>query len=309
MTRILITGASGLLGVNIALEAARRHHKVFGVVNRHPLKTKAFTVVEANLLEAGTLQRVLEQTQPDWVIHCAALANIDACEEDEELAFRLNTELPGKLASYVARSGARLIHVSTDAVFDGLDGNYTEEDAPNPINVYARTKLEGERAVADANKQAIIARVNLFGWSLTGKRSLSEFFFYALSQKKHVKGFTDVYFCPLLANDLADLFFKMLARDDLSGLYHVVSSECVTKYQFGVAIAKKFGLNENLIQPTSVQESGLSARRSLNLTLRVDKLARDLGELPPDLSVGIQKYFQLYQQGYAQKLLEMKLES
>lgn len=301
--RILITGASGLLGVNLALEAAK-HHQVFGVVNRHPLQTTAFKIVQADLLEPGAPERVLEETQPDWVIHCAALAFVDQCETKPDLARRLNSELPGKLAQLVARGGARLVHISTDAVFDGQRGGYTEDDHPNPLSTYAKTKLAGEYAVLDANPDAAVARVNLHGWSMTGKRSLAEFFYYSLSQGKQVMGFTDVYFCPLLANHLSGLLMGIL-QAKLTGLYHVVSSDCLTKYDFGVRIAERFGLDASLITPTSVYDSGLTAVRSPNLTLKVDKLTQDLGVAPPDITAGIDELYRLYQQGYPQKLLEM----
>lgn len=208
--RILVTGASGLLGLNLALEVAR-DHTVFGVTNRNPIDTNSFKVRNIDLLVPGACERLLDETQPDWVVHCAALAIIDACEADPAQAKQLNTEVPAKLASIVARGGARFLHVSTDAVFDGKRGNYDEQDTPNPLSVYAKTKLAGERAVADTNPDAIIARVVLYGWSLNGKRSLAEFFFNNLSTGKPVKGFTDVFFCPLLVNDLAHIFLQMLA--------------------------------------------------------------------------------------------------
>jgi len=294
--RILITGASGLLGLNLALETTRRH-TVFGAVNHHALKTDAFKVIQTDLLVPGAVEHLLERTRPDWVIHCAALANLDACETDPLLAQQLNTELPRTLASYVARSGARLVHVSTDSVFDGLRGDYSEDDIPTPVGEYSRTKLVGELAVAEADPTAIIARVNLYGWSLTGNRSLAEFFFNNLSLHKQVMGFTDVFFCPLLANDLADLFVRMLERK-LSGLYHVVSSESLSKYDFGLRLAQRFNLDGSLINPTSVTQSGLKASRSPNLTLRSDKLAHALGEPLPRLSTGLDKFYTLYQQGY-----------
>jgi len=294
--RILITGASGLLGLNLALETTRRH-TVFGAVNHHALKTDAFKVIQTDLLVPGAVEHLLERTRPDWVIHCAALANLDDCETDPLLAQQLNTELPRTLASYVARSGARLVHVSTDSVFDGLRGDYSEDDIPTPIGEYSRTKLVGELAVAEADPTAIIARVNLYGWSLTGNRSLAEFFFNNLSLHKQVMGFTDVFFCPLLANDLADLFVRMLERK-LSGLYHVVSSESLSKYDFGLRLAQRFNLDGSLINPTSVTQSGLKASRSPNLTLRSDKLAHALGEPLPRLSTGLDKFYTLYQQGY-----------
>jgi dTDP-4-dehydrorhamnose reductase len=303
--RILITGASGLLGLNLALETTRRH-TVFGTVNLHALKTDAFTVIQTDLLAPGAVERLLESTQPDWVIHCAALANLDTCEADPLLAQQLNTDLPRTLASHVARSGARLVHISTDSVFDGLRGDYSEEDIPTPIGVYSRTKLNGELAVADVDPTAIIARVNLFGWSLTGSRSLAEFFFNNLSLGKQVMGFTDVFFCPLLANELADIFVRMLEKN-LRGLYHVVSSESLSKYDFGVHLAQRFNLDGSLINPTSVTQSGLKATRSPNLTLRSDKLARALGESLPRLSTGLDRLYTLYQQGYPHMLRSLEL--
>ena len=301
--RILITGASGLLGLNLALEAAMEH-TIIGQVHHHNLVSEAFTIVQKDLLAPGAMQRLLDDTQPEWVIHCAALANVDACEVDPLQARQLNTVIPEKLAHYVARGGARLLHVSTDAVFDGERGQYSENDSPNPLSVYARSKLEAERQVAQANPQAIIARVNLFGWSLSGKRSLSEFFFNNLQSGDAVMGFTDVFFCPMLANHLAEFFLKMLDAN-LSGLYHVVGSDCISKYQFGVNIARKFGLDERLIAPKSVDEAGLRAPRSPNLTLRIDKLIHDLGASPPSLSTGIERFYTLYQQGYPQRIKQM----
>jgi len=298
--RILITGASGLLGLNAALEAARQH-TVFGQVNRHPLNTDRFTVLKADLLEPGAVEKLLQVSSPDWVIHCAAQASLEACERDPALAWQLNTEVPRILAEQCRRGGARLLHVSTDAVFDGQRGGYTEDDAPNPLSTYARTKYEAELAVAAAYPQAIIARVNLFGWSLSGRRSLAEFFFNSLSAGRPVMGFSDVFFCPLLVNDLAAIFLKMLAAG-LDGLYHVFSPECLSKYEFGVAIARRFGFDPGLIAPASVADSSLKAPRSPRLTLRVDKLTRDLGESPPAVSTGIERFYTLYQQGYPQML-------
>jgi dTDP-4-dehydrorhamnose reductase len=309
--RILVTGASGLLGLNLALSAAGPAgggHLVFGTVKDHALRTDAFRTIQTDLLVPGAVERLLDQTQPDWVIHCAAQANVDACEADPEQAIKMNSELPARLAAYVARGGARtarLVHISTDAVFDGQRGGYSEEDIPNPLGVYARTKLEGEQRVAQANPQAIIARVNLFGWSLSGSRSLGEFFFYNLSAGKRVRGFTDVFFCPILANDIAPILLRMLEKG-LSGLYHVVSRECVSKYEFGVRLARRFGLDESLITPASVVEAGLKAARSPDLTLRTDKLSAALGQPTPDLSTGIEHFYTQYQQGYPQLLRRME---
>jgi dTDP-4-dehydrorhamnose reductase len=294
--RILVTGASGLLGINLALEASREH-SVVGLVKDNRLKTNVFSVIQGDLLVPGTAERLLDEIQPDWVIHCAALANLDACEADPARAQQLNSEVPRQLAQLVARGGARLLHVSTDAVFDGQRGGYTEEDRPNPIGVYSRTKLVGEQAVLEANAQAIVARVNLFGFSLGGKRSLSEFFLNNLQAGKTCLGFTDVYFCPLLANDLALIFLRMLELG-LRGLYHVVSSDCLSKYDFGLRIARRFDLDEKLIQPASVLQGGLKSARAPDLRLSTEKLARSLGNPTPSIADGLERFYDLYQIGY-----------
>jgi len=303
--RILITGASGLLGLNMALEASKVH-TVLGQVHSHSLNVNDFETVQANLLASGAVQHLLDQTRPDWVVHCAALADIDACERDPQQARQLNSEVPRNLAMHVARSGARLLYVSTDAVFDGKRGGYRETDAPNPLSTYPRTKLEGEQAVAAEDSQAIIARVNLFGWSLSGKRSLAEFFFNNLSAGRSCMGFTDIFFCPMLVNDLGLLFLHMLDAG-LSGLYHAVGSECISKYEFGLRLAQSFGCDAGLVVPTSVEESGLLAVRSPDLTLNVQKLAQDLGEPVPGLSTGLAKFYTQYQQGYPQSLSSMAI--
>ncbi len=300
MHRILITGASGLLGVNIAYEISNQY-LVTGVANRTTYQNDKFDLIAQDLLAPGAVERLIDKTEPNWVIHCAALANLEACEANPEQAKKLNTELPGKLAAIVARGGARLLHVSTDAVFDGERGDYTEADQPKPLSVYAQTKLAGEFAVAEANPDAIIARVNLFGWSISGKRSLAEFFYNNLHENKPMFGFTDVYFCPLLANHLADIFVKMLSSE-LSGVYHVVSSASTSKYNFGVEIARRFGFNPALITPKSVTQAGLTAARSPKLILRNEKLKNALKTPIPDLFDGLDRFLALYQEGYPQKL-------
>lgn len=306
--RILVTGASGLLGVNLALQAAKQHF-VVGTVNQQAINSSIFEVRQVNLLAPGALEVLLDDVQPDWVIHCAALANLDACEKDPDLANKMNAELPARLARYVGRSGARMVHVSTDAVFDGLRANdphctYREEDAPNPLSIYARSKLAGEEAVCEANPHAIIARVNLFGWSITGKRSLAEFFYYNLQAGKRVNGFTDVFFCPLLVNDLAELFIEMLQRG-FSGLYHVFSSECTSKYAFGAAIARRFGLDESMIDPISLSQAGLAAARSPNLSMCTEKLSSALQHPLPTWQAGLERLADLQKQGYPQMLRDM----
>lgn len=300
MARLLVTGASGLLGINLALEAAREH-KVIGV-DRGRLQSAPFQVIKTNFFNTNAFEPMLDSTQPDWVINCAALANLEECEKFPDQARILNTDLPRELATACARRNIKFIHLSTDAVFDGTQENaYTEDDVPNPQIIYSQTKLDGERAVQAVNPQAIIARVNFFGWSLGGKRSLGEFFVNNLSEGRNVNGFTDVVFCPMWVNHLAQILIAMLEKD-LHGLYHVVGAQAMNKYQFGVEVARKFGLRENLIVPQSVETSGLTAKRSHNLWLSIHKLSTDLGREIPAFSTGLDGFYTQFQQGYPQKI-------
>ncbi len=298
--KLLVTGASGLLGISLALEAMREH-EVIGV-DRGKLKSAPFPMLRADLLNPSAIDSMLDSAQPDWVVNCAAMANLDLCEQYPAEARILNTDVPGVLAQRCAQKGIRFVHISTDAVFDGVKTDfYTEKDQPNPLGVYSQTKLDGERVVEAENPQAAIARVNFFGWSLSGRHSLGEFFFNNLSEGKPVNGFTDVVFCPIFVRYTARLLLDILEKE-LCGLYHVVGAEAMTKYQFGVEIARRFGLLERLISPRSVKESDLTARRSHNLRLSIHKLSTDLGRDIPSFSTGLDEFYTQFQQGYPQKI-------
>lgn len=300
MTRLLITGSSGLLGLNLCLEAMTSH-EVIGV-DRSRLKSSPFQTLNADLLDEGAVDSVLDEARPDWLVHCAALADLEACEENPELVRRLNADLPSALAKACKTRGIHLVQVSTDAVFDGdKSGVYTEEDAPNPISVYSKSKLDGERAVLESNADAIVARVNFYGWSLGGRRSLAEFFYNNLTNNKSMSGYTDVIFCPMHVAHLSQTLLAMLAKG-LRGLYHVVGPQPMSKYQFGVEIARKFGLNDSEISPKSIATSSLIARRANNLYLSTNKLSTDLGVVLPSFSTGLDLFYTQFQQGYPQKL-------
>ncbi len=298
--KLLVTGSSGLLGINLAQEALITH-EVTGV-DRGKLVHAPFRIIKTDLLNPGAADDILDLAKPDWLINCAALADLEACEADPKLACRLNTDLPGELAKACKKHGVSFVHISTDAVFDGTkDGFYTEEDLPNPLGTYAKTKLDGEYSVLDANPNAIVARINVYGWSLSGRRSLAEFFYNNLTQNKSISGFTDVIFCPMLVNHTARILMKMLEKG-LNGLYHLVGMQPMSKYQFGIEIARRFKFSENDILPKSVLSSELTAYRSHNLWLSIHKLSTDLNEPLPEFSTGLDEFYTQYQQGYPQKI-------
>lgn len=268
--RILVTGASGLLGLNLCLEKAKEYD-IYGIVHQNQLTNAPFTLMRQDLTNVTTLSKIFDQTKPELVINCAAMANVDQCEKHPILAAKINTEVPGYLAKNCAERAIPFIHISTDAVFDGEKGNYKETDIPNPLSIYAKTKLEGEKRVLDVNQMAIIARVNFFGFSITGRRSLAEFFLRNLISGNKIYGFIDILFSTMYVNDLVETLFNMV-RKKLTGIYHVVSPDHLSKYDFGVLICKKFDLDGSFILPESYLKGDLIAKRSPNIFLDVSKL-------------------------------------
>ena len=303
MTRFLVTGASGLLGLNFALYTCQQH-EVIGVANQHALLQAPFAVHQLELSQPDAARQLIQSVRPQVILHCAAMANVDACESQPQLAQRVNAELPGELAALAAEFNCKMVHISTDAVFNGEKGNYSEEDAPAPLSVYARTKLAGEEAVLAANPRAIVARVNFYGWSITGRRSLAEFFHSHLSAGETMKGFIDVHFCPLEVHDLSDLLLEMAAKD-LQGIYHVVSSESLSKFEFGQQLARQFGLDASLIQPVSWRDARLQAARSPELTLSTEKLRNSLQHSLPDQAHGMVRFAQSLSDGLPDVIRKM----
>lgn len=303
MARLLITGVSGLLGINLALVAVEKGCDVVGWTNKRSLKGVPFKQQNVSLEELSSLPGALQSAKADAVIHCAAIANLDAAQQQSELARLVNAQAPGVLASEARKLGIPFVHISTDSVFDGSKGGYREDDPPNPQNAYAQSKLAGEQTVRLAYPGALVARVVFYGWSISGTRSLAEFFFNNLSQGKAINGFTDSIFSPLYARDLAALLLEALSKN-LSGTYHFFSRESLSKYEFGVALAWRFGLDESLITPVQTSQGNLLTTRSLNLSANTDKLKNALAHDLPGIKEGMDGLFEDYQKGLRKRLAD-----
>jgi dTDP-4-dehydrorhamnose reductase len=302
MARVLVTGASGLLGANLALTASG--HEVIAASHAHPVGAGEIRGLQADLSVPGVAREVVDEIRPDWVVHCAAATDVDACEADPQTAQRLNVEMARRVAEAARAAGARLVHVSTDAVFDGLRGAYVEEDPARPVNVYARSKRAGEVAVAEACPEALIVRTNIYGWNAQPKDSLAEWFIRRLEARQECHGFADVFVSPILATDLAAMLLRML-QAGLSGLYHVAGAECVSKHAFGIHVAGAFGLDAGLIRPASVDEAGLRAPRPKKLCLRCDRASRALGMRMPGLEEGLTRFRMQRSDGHRDRLHAM----
>lgn len=300
MSRLLITGASGLLGANLSIIACRCY-EVTAVCHTHVITTEDFRVEQADLADEEMALHVVNRTRPDWVIHCAAATDVDKCEESPKFAEHLNIHLTGNLAKAARQAGAGFVCISTDSVFDGMRGDYAETDVPNPVNTYAETKLDAERIVVDTVARSIIIRTNFYGWNAFDRQSLAEWMLSHLEVGRPFSGFADVYFTPILANDLAELILVMIERE-LMGFYNVAGSQKCSKYEFARAIAQLFKMDSTIIEPVSIKNVRLKAARPLDTSLQVLKVRKALGREMPDVVSGLQRFKALRDGGFLMRL-------
>jgi dTDP-4-dehydrorhamnose reductase len=298
---ILVTGASGLLGASVAFLAREQGRKLVGLYHRHPLHMDGVQSLGADLSDPVETRRIFLEVKPSIVVHCAAATNVDWCEEHPEEAHRINVTMPAAIAEMAAQSDTRLIYVSTDSVFDGERGDYTETDTPAPVNVYANTKLQGEREVLRRNPAASIARVSLYGWNAQNKESLAEWILRELTLGNTVPGFSDVHFCPVLANDVAEILFALLDQK-LTGVYHIVGSERVSKCEFARRVASTFGFDPRQVVPTLLADAKLKARRPQDTSLNTGKICGALGRPMPDVEAGLRRFARLRENGYVDRI-------
>lgn len=256
--RVLVIGA-GFLGTNITQE-----------FKDHIVTQTNLTKIHNNsyILDITDGKKVIEcfdDVKPSIVINCAANTNIDFLEQNTSTAYSINGEGIRNLAVAAERSNVRLIHISTDGIFDGIRGNYTEEDKPTPINVYARSKLIGEENVIKNCSNYVIVRTNFYGYYPQGK-SLFNDILSKLRTREQFIGFDDVIFTPLEVSNLSQLIFD-ITFSNYSGILNLSSNESISKYQFCCKIAEAFDFNSDLIKKGSIENAGFIAKRPKNTSL------------------------------------------
>ena len=292
--RILITGLSGLLGNNLAY-CLKDTYAILGVYHSHPIQMDGIKTVCADLVSGDGVCKIIASFNPDIVIHCAAQANVDLCEEHPLEAEKMNV-LATKYLIKSIKANTKVIYISTDLVYDGIKGGFSENDTVNPLNFYGETKYKAELE-ALTRKNSLIVRTNFFGWNIIeDKFSLGEWVIHELSRHNAIKGFTDCQFSSIYTFELARLL-DLAIQKDLTGIYNCVSSTSLSKYDFLCKIAEKTGLNKGLIKPISIDDFEFKAKRSKNLDLSVAKLAGALGIDIPSIDDSIDAFVRDFKGG------------
>lgn len=251
--KVLILGASGLIGNAACAAAVRRGHEVHVVRHRtDPVVGGIANAVHLDAADLPELTQTIIEMWPDAIINAAAVSSPEAVDAQPELAERINVALPRTLAQVSTHLGARLIHLSTDMVFDGIGGlAYRSTDLPNPSNLYGQLKLMAEREVLEHNSEdPVVLRVTLtMGNSPGGRRSVHEKILHALAAGERVRMATDEIRQPVSAENLGEVLVELIERRDLHGIFHWAGTETLTRYDLACRIMRSFRLPESLIEP------------------------------------------------------------
>ena len=276
--KIFITGGSGLFGSKVAEIAQARGDEVFsGYAHNLPEYGRA---VKFDLLDEKTISELVGKIEPEVIIHSAALTDVDRCEREQELAYKMNVDGTRAIATAAEKAGSFLIYISTDYVFDGLCGMYREDDRPNPVSYYGYSKLLGEQFC-----RGCIARTCVIYGSrpASGKVNFALWLLNNLNSDKEVRVVTDQFITPTLNTNLAAMVLEAADRR-LCGVYNLVGATRISRYDYALELAREFDLDKSLILPSRMADLTWAAKRPIDSSLDTSKARAELMERPLPLN-------------------------
>lgn len=284
--RTLITGGSGLLALNWASSLRDKYSITLGL-HQQKVSLTGTSVAQLNLDSLDRLIQQFEVIQPQIVIHTAGLTSVEKCESDPILARQLNILLALNMAKVCAMFKVPFAHISTDHLYSGHNA-FADENLPiSPLNIYGITKAEAELRVLEENPEALVIRTNFYGWGTSYRQSFSDFIIRTLRAEKKLELFEDVFYTPILAEVLAQATHDLIALK-AKGIFNIVGGQRLSKFDFGLKLAKEFDLNEALIKATQISKHSLLVKRPLDMSLSNKKavgfLGRDFGVIDDHLS-------------------------
>lgn len=292
--KCLVTGCNGLLGQKL-MSCAPADAELLGVDLQPEPVVSGVGYQRVDLGEGEQVLALVRQFRPDWILNAAAFTDVDGAEKNQSLCWRVNVTAVEHLVTACLETGARLLQISTDYVFDGRNGPYGEQDPPNPLGYYGRSKWAGECALQHPSLHAVIARTMvLYGLGQRVRPNFVTWLIAALRKGQSVRIVTDQFGNTTLADELAEGLWRMAALG-CRGLYHVAGSEIVDRYTFAIKIAGIFDLDAGQIQPITTADLAQQAPRPLNSGLLVDKAMNELGVRLSDVETGLRRLREQFQ--------------
>jgi len=304
MKKLLITGISGLLGGCIAY-VLRNKYAITGWYNAHGVSIPGVKALKIDITDEQLLKKAIAEDEPDIILHCASLTNVDYCEKNKAETKKINVGGTDNIVAACKHKDIKLVYISTDSVYDGKAGNYSESDPVSPCNYYAITKYEAEESVKK-HKNHLITRTNIFGWNIQNKQSLAEWILDNLGAGKCINGFKDAVFSSIYTIEFAKIMEQMLERN-LAGIFNLGSRTSLSKFEFALLVAEVFNKDKFLVKPISIDDFSFAAKRGKNLSLNTQKLSQALGRALPSLEECTQEFFTDYKNGMPAKIKKWSL--
>lgn len=283
---ILITGGSGLLATNWASEIKDNYQVILGLHHKK-ISLEGTQALKISLKNNKDIVDTLIKNHIDIVINTVALTSVELCQQQPELAYQTNIETAKNIALACASTQTKLVHLSTDHLFDGSSSFATEQTPTCPINVYAKTKLEAEKTVLSILPSSLIIRTNFFGNGTSYCHSFSDLIIKTLKDKKTIELFDDVFYTPILASELVKTAHQLIANNT-HGVVNIVGDERLSKYEFGLKIADVFELDKTLIKAISIDSKANLVKRPKDMSLSNKNLKNILSIKPITITKQIQ---------------------
>lgn len=287
--KILIIGASGLVGGYLKKEFQKNGHQVVGTYNQF---SSPF-LFPLDITQKKRVEKLVVKTAPNWILLPAAYADVDGCEKNQALCYQINWQGIKNVVDTAKKNNLPLVFFSTDYIFSGQKGPYQEEDPPNPLNYYGKLKLNMEKYIKKHLKHYLIIRTaNVFGWEKQAKNFVVRLLKNCPSKKNPVQKaksllvVTDQIGTPTYAGVLAKAV-RFLVEKNYQGVYHIAGSQTINRYQFAVLVAKVFNLDKKFIKPTTTSQINQIALRPKKGGLKIDKVQKILPFKLPDAKKGL----------------------
>ena len=286
--KLLVTGASGLLGTRICQLATKQNYEVYSAHSQH--RPQFGIPIKLDITDGAALRQVFDKTKPDVVVHSAALSDVDRCEEEKDLAWKINVESTSNIAQLCHKHNCFLVYVSTDYVFNGEKGNYKETEQTAPINNYGLTKLKGEEEVQKSGAEYCIARASVIYGSnpAAGKVNFALWLLEKLRKKEEAKTVIDQWNSPTFNTNLAEMVLEILERR-ITGTFHLAGATRLSRYELAQNIAETFNLDKSFLRPTSSKEMQWLAKRPKDASLNVHKAEETLACKPLQISEALSR--------------------